>query len=181
MGTRHLICIYIDGQCKVAQYGQWDGYPEGQGTAIVDFLKRKDFSIDFFKERARAITVYSEKEIMEVEHTPNWPILYPWLSRDFGSKIISYVYNTNAKVANNDPKFAYDSLFCEWAYVIDLDTEMLEIYTGFQKAPHAKGRFFEGKGEHETYYPVALVTSFPLTDIPADWLKQVNILTRRGE
>ncbi|PPQ73104.1 hypothetical protein CVT24_009440 [Panaeolus cyanescens] len=38
MGTRHLICIWWKGQWVVAQYGQWDGYPEGQGVAIFQFL-----------------------------------------------------------------------------------------------------------------------------------------------
>jgi len=28
MGTRNLTCVMKDGQYKVAQYGQWDGYPE---------------------------------------------------------------------------------------------------------------------------------------------------------
>lgn len=32
MGTRNLTAVYLDGQYKVAQYGQWDGYPEGQGN-----------------------------------------------------------------------------------------------------------------------------------------------------
>jgi len=32
MGTRHLSMAYNKGgEVKVAQYGQWDGYPEGQG------------------------------------------------------------------------------------------------------------------------------------------------------
>ena len=39
MGTRHLICVVSDNQYRIAQYGQWDGYPEGQGAAILEFLK----------------------------------------------------------------------------------------------------------------------------------------------
>ncbi|KAL2019213.1 hypothetical protein VTK56DRAFT_9940 [Thermocarpiscus australiensis] len=38
MGTRHLICIFWKGQWVVAQYGQFDGYPEGQGVKIFHFL-----------------------------------------------------------------------------------------------------------------------------------------------
>jgi hypothetical protein len=38
MGTRHLIAAKIDGVYKLAQYGQWDGYPDGQGVAVLDFL-----------------------------------------------------------------------------------------------------------------------------------------------
>ena len=30
MGTRHLIAVQLDGEYKIAQYGQWDGYPEGK-------------------------------------------------------------------------------------------------------------------------------------------------------
>lgn len=38
MGTRHLIAAVIDGEYKIAQYGQWDGDPEGQGLTVLDFL-----------------------------------------------------------------------------------------------------------------------------------------------
>ena len=38
MGTRHLIEVKSGGELKVAQYGQWDGYPTGQGIGIANFL-----------------------------------------------------------------------------------------------------------------------------------------------
>ena len=41
MGTRNLTAVYLDGQYKVAQYGQWDGYPEGQGITALTFLRDK--------------------------------------------------------------------------------------------------------------------------------------------
>ena len=40
MGTRNLTCVIKDGKYRVAQYGQWDGYPEGQGMNILNFLKK---------------------------------------------------------------------------------------------------------------------------------------------
>ena len=36
MGTRHLICAISDDEYRIAQYGQWDEYPEGQGAAILE-------------------------------------------------------------------------------------------------------------------------------------------------
>ncbi|OQO04186.1 hypothetical protein B0A48_10796 [Cryoendolithus antarcticus] len=39
MGTRHLICIYHNGRFVLAQYGQWDGYPDGRGVRILAFLE----------------------------------------------------------------------------------------------------------------------------------------------
>ncbi|KAK4250480.1 hypothetical protein C7999DRAFT_38551 [Corynascus novoguineensis] len=38
MGTRHLICIFWKGKWVIAQYGQFDGYPEGQGAKVFQFL-----------------------------------------------------------------------------------------------------------------------------------------------
>lgn len=43
MGTRNLtFVIDKEGQVKVAQYGQWDGYPSGQGATILEFAKDKE-------------------------------------------------------------------------------------------------------------------------------------------
>jgi hypothetical protein len=44
MGTRHLTMVVSNNETKVAQYGQWDGYPEGQGVTILTFLRSKDSS-----------------------------------------------------------------------------------------------------------------------------------------
>lgn len=50
MGTRHLIAAKVDGEYKLAQYGQWDGYPEGQGVAVLDFLVNKEDFLAAFEE-----------------------------------------------------------------------------------------------------------------------------------
>lgn len=42
MGTRNLIVIYYNGQYILAQYNQWDGYPEGQGVEILKFFLVSD-------------------------------------------------------------------------------------------------------------------------------------------
>jgi hypothetical protein len=54
MGTRHLIEVKIDGELKVAQYGQWDGYLTGQGVNIADFIHNK-----------------MDVDVVSVETTPN--------------------------------------------------------------------------------------------------------------
>ena len=38
MGTRHLIRVKKDGKLCVSQYGQWDGYPTGQGKDVLKFV-----------------------------------------------------------------------------------------------------------------------------------------------
>ena len=43
MGTRNLTLVKDkEGKTKVAQYGQWDGYPEGQGSTILNFIRSKE-------------------------------------------------------------------------------------------------------------------------------------------
>lgn len=59
MGTRHLICVSHNDQCKVAQYGQWDGYPAGQGVNILAFLREMTaINLVLFGNRVDA-TVYT--------------------------------------------------------------------------------------------------------------------------
>ena len=58
MGTRHLIAVQKDGEYKVAQYGQWDGYPEGQGVRVLEFLRNTD--IELFKKRLSNVRFFDE-------------------------------------------------------------------------------------------------------------------------
>lgn len=61
MGTRHLTCVIKDGDYKVAQYGQWDGYPEGQGLNILNFLKEMDRNV--FEKKLDMISWATEEEL----------------------------------------------------------------------------------------------------------------------
>ena len=63
MGTRHLIAAKIDGVYKLAQYGQWDGYPEGQGVAVLDFLVNK-MDVAAFTAALRNCRFISNMEIL---------------------------------------------------------------------------------------------------------------------
>jgi len=49
MGTRNLTVVIYKGKPCIAQYGQWDGYPQGQGYTILDFLLTADLSV--FKDK----------------------------------------------------------------------------------------------------------------------------------
>ena len=72
-----------------------------------------------------------------------------------GKRIIGCNVN---KLVNRE-EFAGDILLCEWAYVVDLQKGVFEVYEGFQKEPLDKSeRFysFSQQLEHrrDTYYPV---------------------------
>jgi len=180
MGTRHLTCVVVDKKFKVAQYGQWDGYIEGQGKTIINFI-RDDMDLKRFKAAVRECRWLKAKDVRQtwvnagdksnnkssmvsMDIADKHAILYPGLNRDTGAQILSLIqdgtfkktvkvhkgddYGWKEKTFTCDPvrglvnekAFAKDSLFCEWAYVVDLDKETLEIYQGFNQGS-VKGRF----------------------------------------
>lgn len=181
MGTRHLIAVYIDGEPKVAQYGQWDGYPSGQGLDVLAFLRAMDR--DAFARKVRAAEWISDDEWRKrqvefgIDPDSHWissdianarDRKYPECSRDTGAGILSLVSDSPPGIKLvNSIDFAGDGLFCEWAYVIDLDSGVFEVYSGFHKKPHTNGRFAEFARQGE-YAPVCLVATYPLNALPDD-------------
>lgn len=41
MGTRHMTIVNVNGKTVIRQYGQWDGYPTGQGKTVLRFLQNQ--------------------------------------------------------------------------------------------------------------------------------------------
>jgi hypothetical protein len=67
-------------------------------------------------------------------------------------------------------EFAADSLFCEWAYVIDFDSNTFDVYKGFNTQPLKEtDRFYflEDKAEGN-YHPVVIMASYCLDDLPTE-------------
>ena len=189
MGTRNLTCVYLDGEYKVAQYGQWDGYPEGQGMTCLKFV-RDEMDEKKFKEHVRIRRFASNSYLRDLGETygavNGWMSLddskrlrdnWPQFSRDTAAEILLMIQNDHVSLLlKNDITFAADSLFCEWAYVIDLDKRTFEVYEGFNQEPLTEDdRFFfleeksnkEHRGE-DKYHPVKLVKLWSLDELPTE-------------
>jgi len=149
MGTRNLTGVIKNGEYRVAQYGQWDGYPEGQGATVYDFLMgdgniaRLESNLDNCRWVTDADYAKARKEIgveegvgyLTMEQSEMWAERFPTLHRDTCATILFLVSQAdgNPVVLKNDAEFLNDGLFCEWAYVIDLDTRELRVYTDGDK------------------------------------------------
>ena len=188
MGTRNLTCVFLDGEYKVAQYGQWDGYPSGQGTTCLEFLKNMDE--EKFKDQLRKKKFASHDYLrgiydafgavdgwMSIDDSQRLGKKFPEYSRDTAADILDLIYLDKAsEYLKNDIEFAADSLFCEWAYVIDFDTRTFEVYAGFNQEPLTEeDRFFwlEQKSykEHrkdDQYHPVKIIKSWSLDELPTE-------------
>lgn len=188
MGTRNLTAVMANNEYKIAQYGQWDGYPSGQGITILRFLREYGNvkKLSDALERVRFLEADGKDKIFLEEYESNveknqrtaeqkkWFDTY--ISRDIGGSILQELANTEDKevILKNSIGFAGDSLFCEYAYIIDLDAGVLEIYEGFNRTPITEGRFIsndpklERSNNPDGYEPVKLVRFYPLSDLPTE-------------
>ena len=64
MGTRHMIAVVSDDKYRVAQYGQWDGYPSGQGVGVLGFLTNGN--LEALKRNALKCSFISNDEYKEL-------------------------------------------------------------------------------------------------------------------
>lgn len=92
MGTRHLVAAVIDDAFKIAQYGQFDGDPAGQGAAIYDFIRNRD--IDSFKPKLRQLRWMNDEDARTVAAKPDWLSVYPQFARDAGACVLDLVMDS---------------------------------------------------------------------------------------
>ena len=120
MGTRHYqTVINKEGETKVAQYGQWDGYPDGKGLDILNFLQNAD--LKKYQLNLNKIKPITEEQIESINKLPDWYEKYPHLSRDCGAKIHKLIENNKVDfVSLMDESDARN--WCEGFYTINFKT-----------------------------------------------------------
>lgn len=125
MGTRNSTIVKLNGKVVVEQYGQWDGYPTGQGQVIADFLKT--VNLNDFKSKLSELKEITEEQTKEVNKDPKWTQNYPYLSRDAGAGVLQMIAEGGVKFISLDRDFKNDTTFCEYWYEIDLDKKTVTI------------------------------------------------------
>lgn len=157
MGTRNLVEVIYKGKLIVSQYGQWDGYPTGQGKRIAEFIhkemKDKKAFLSYLEkvEEANDLDYSRIKEEMSMFfkdmredgyltlEQSNWfDKNYPELSRNTGAGILEVIQDKQGELkVRLDPEFKEDTLFCEYNYIIDFDKETVSVngHKGFHELP----------------------------------------------
>ena len=143
MSTRGAIGFRFNGTDKIA-YNQWDSYPEGLGADVIEHLKDK--TIEELKDEFEYIVLVDDCRNIA------------WNGKGFNQEF-------------RDAKdFLFNSLFCEYAYIINLDSNMLEFYVGFNNDENAPGRYAKCLNPCELsdgsfLYGVKLVLEIPLDEL----------------
>ena len=110
MGTRNLT-IVRDENILFGQYGQWDGYPSGNGVDVLAFVKKFDESK--FREAVKQIVCLNRDELDNRKISQG---THPQFFRDYGTDILQFIAVAGLKgpvECFNSIDFAADSLFCE--------------------------------------------------------------------
>jgi hypothetical protein len=112
MGTRGITKVIKDGQIRIAQYGQWDHYPSGQGITALEFLKTAGNVEKLENNLDKVVPVILGPNDMD-------PV-----SREVGAGILEIIANLQEPInVYLDIEFEKDELFCEGVYTIDFDNK----------------------------------------------------------
>jgi len=69
-----------------------------------------------------------KSEWVNMEVSNNFKKAHPQLNRDMAAEVLEFIYNSDKPVLlKDDSSFIEDGLFCEWAYIIDLDKNTLTV------------------------------------------------------
>jgi hypothetical protein len=136
MGTRHITKVIKDNKVVVSQYGQWDGYPSGQGLTCYFFLQ-DDNNIENLRKNIKNIFYPTDEQLQEYsapftnengmmdwESGKAFSEKYPSLTRDTGAEILRVIADSGDGLVPIvlDTDFENDALMCEGIYEINLDT-----------------------------------------------------------
>lgn len=170
MGTRGLFGFRKDGIDKV-NYVHWDSYPEGLGYGFITLLKHLigTEKLDGWFDKIICV----DENTAPTEEQINYCKEMGWVNLKVSSQSVEDWYCLTHELQEpeqweqpckadkeifikNANNFIYDSLYCENAYIYDLDKKQLEFYIGFQKVPDAENHYGT-QPDNDGYYPCKLV------------------------
>lgn len=173
MGTRGAIGFRLNGKDKVS-YNHFDSYPSGLGADVVEVLhKYTPFDMRQVVAGIRLVQGDSKPTPEDIEACKSWTDLgvsnqstddWYCLLRQAQGDLDAFMQG-GLRVMIDSHEFLGDSLFCEWAYIVNLDDETLEVYKGFNQNRKAAGRYVTAgieQVENDKYYGVQLLVTIPL-------------------
>lgn len=141
MGTRNLTkVIDREGVVRVAQYGQFDGYPSGQGVnALLHAYNHKQIEKGLAKVRwateeevEEIINAFPQANYFGTDDQKNFDLYYPNLIRETCADILGVVaWSVGEVILVDNSDFEQDELFCEGVYTVDFQKgKFISWYNG---------------------------------------------------
>lgn len=174
MGTRGFygLCNADHSEIK-GSYNHYDSYPTCLGRAIVRDVAKVKPTPHTLKECEQypANDDKAPRPLVERVHAitggtdgglgPDRAHGYYGLMRDLQGELAK---NVQARAFCGDAEFMRESLFCEWAYLYNVDTRKLEVYRGFNQNRDAVPAWQRVKPDCDGYYACRLVGEISLEE-----------------
>lgn len=196
MGTRGAVG-FRHNQKDYITYNHYDSYPTCAGVGVImTIIKQKLFDDQYRQqaiEKLESLQLINSEKTFEPEELENIRNNIEALGLEnntfdptrFGNGKVDayYVLNPIQRHINtyihpkhtipymiDNHEFMANSLFCEWAYIINFDTNSLEIYEGFNRNKSGAGRYADkyldpGYKERDVFYGVTLIGELPFETI----------------
>lgn len=178
MSTSGLYGIRKNGVDKCT-YNHCDSYPNWLGKGIATFCANNSIEdLERFFDNIVLVDENSEPTNEQIDDCKaagyvnldvseqsidDWYCLLRELQGNF--EAYQKCIDDDSKVYMTDGiNFIRDSVFCEYAYIINLDDKVLEFYIGVQREPQDGNRY--GVEKVQGYYPCKLCLTFPLDEFP---------------
>lgn len=172
MGTRGAYGFVLKGR-ELATYNHFDSQPQGLGMEVLGFLDETtdeelrriaeqillvDEQAQPTPEQVAACLEWGDTSV-SLQSTNDWYCLLRGAQGDLDA------YKHGLRYMIDNSTFLLNSLFCEWAYLINLDAGVLEVYRGFNQDPTAAGRYARFTlDDQRRYYGVALLEAIPFAE-----------------
>jgi hypothetical protein len=107
MGTRCLTFVYDGGTAVINMYRQFDGYPEGHGRELSDFLSQFDavvngMALNETRKVANGMGCLAAQMIAHFKQTAGGFYIHPVYEYDCGQEYEYHVYEDKVIVKNPD-------------------------------------------------------------------------------
>lgn len=169
MGTRSAVGIRVNGKDKL-MYCLFDGYPTSMGKKVFEdsVSMIESWGWDIIKEMAERLKCVNPKKKFSKQQKEQYGKHLGQVS--YGDNMYSLLRGLQGELKETMREgiiaqynsFINDSLMCEWAYILNVDTKTLEIYEGFQKTRPTKSRYANAKPSSSGYYACELIREIPL-------------------
>lgn len=174
MSTRGAVGFRYKKQDYV-HYNHSDSYPSYLGLSVLNFIQGT--SLEELQKIASQIVLVSEDEtptVSQIEELEKNHFLNYFTEKDDWYTILRpaqgnlNAYKEGLKFMIDGKDFLLDSLFCEYAYIINIDNQTLEFYSGFNKKDRQHNGRYANKqnvNNNKDYYGVCLIAKYPLEEI----------------
>ena len=168
MGTRGCYGFRKNGIDKLT-YNHYDSYPDYLGKIMVNFCK--ETSLDEMNEIFDRLILVDEGGKPTPEQIEECKKYYDgsvsrqtpedWYCLLRNAQGEPKEYKNGLRYMTDANGFIKSSLWCEYAYIINLDTKKLEFWAGYQNTPDPDNRYGTEKND-SGYYPCKMVAEYSL-------------------